>query len=294
MLFLIYYGRLNNKAKAYMTNNNSPLRYPGGKTKFAPHIESIIKSNQITGGDYYEVYAGGAGIALKLLFNDYCKNIHINDADLAIYSFWKSITENTDTFIQLVNDTKVSIDEWHKQKKILNDPFNYSMTQLGFATFFLNRTNRSGILKGGVIGGLKQLGNYKIDARFNKHNLIKKIKKIGDISNKIHIYNKDAAEWLVEINNDISCKDIVYLDPPYYVKGQGLYRNFYEHDDHINIRNILNSVNFNWIVSYDNNENIREMYKNYFQQEYNINYSLQDKKKTTEIIIYSPSLKIPL
>ena len=145
-------------------NFNTPLRYPGGKGKFAPFVKDLMEANNLI-GDYLEPYAGGSGVALDLLFNGHCKNIHINDFDIAVFNFWKSVTANTECFLKLVNDTEITIDEWHKQKSILAKPEDHTQLEHGFATFFLNRTNRSGILKGGVIGGKHQDGNYKLDAR---------------------------------------------------------------------------------------------------------------------------------
>ena len=270
---------------------HTPIRYPGGKAKFAPKIKSIIENNDLH-GHYVEPYAGGAGVALDLLFNGVCTDIHINDLDLAIYHFWKSITEETEDFIRLVSKTDVTIEEWHKQKEILKQD-DISPIERGFAAFFLNRTNRSGILKGGVIGGLQQLGNYKLDCRFNKETLIKRIQKIGSLSNKIHVYNQDTEKWLLEIDNLIPSNSLIYLDPPYYEKGQGLYRNFYNHQDHKSIKEKLIKVKTPWVVSYDNNQNIRDIYQQYRQEEYILNYSASKKMKATEVIIYSDSIKLP-
>ena len=270
---------------------HTPLRYPGGKAKFAPKIKSIIENNDLH-GHYVEPYAGGAGVALDLLFNGVCTDIHINDLDLAIYHFWKSITEETEDFIRLVSKTDVTIEEWHKQKEILKQD-DISPIERGFAAFFLNRTNRSGILKGGVIGGLQQLGNYKLDCRFNKETLIKRIQKIGSLRNKIHVYNQDTEKWLLEIDNLIPSNSLIYLDPPYYEKGQGLYRNFYNHQDHKSIKEKLIKVKTPWVVSYDNNQNIRDIYQQYRQEEYILNYSASKKMKATEVIIYSDSIKLP-
>ncbi len=263
----------------------TPLRYPGGKSKFSPYIKDIIERNSLY-GHYVEPYAGGAGVALDLLFNNFCTDIHINDLDLAIYNFWKSITEDTDEFIKLIIDTPVTIDEWHKQKLKIKES-SISPLEQGFATFFLNRTNRSGILKAGVIGGLNQSGTYKLDCRFNKVNLIKRIEKIGSMAKKIHVYNRDTADWLHEIDSIIPHNSLIYLDPPYYIKGQGLYRNFYKHDDHVNICNILSQIKTPWIVSYDDNTQIREIYKHYRQTQYSLNYSANKKTKGNEVIIYS-------
>ncbi|MBI0154143.1 DNA adenine methylase [Gilliamella sp. W8128] len=271
----------------------SPLRYPGGKSKFSPHIKNIIETNNIVGCDYYEIYAGGAGVALNLLIDGICKNIHINDADPAVYSFWKSAIYDTENFLRLLNDTPITIDEWYKQKEIINNPLNNSELNLGFSAFFLNRTNRSGILKGGVIGGKKQDGIYRIDNRFKKLDLIKKIQLISSWAKNIFVTNLDASKLLTQINKTNNKNVFIYLDPPYYVKGQGLYRNYYNHDDHVKIREILDDAQFHWLVSYDNNENIKEIYKQYRQREYSLNYSAQLKMKAKEIIIYSDSLKIP-
>jgi DNA adenine methylase len=266
-------------------NFNTPLRYPGGKGKFAPFVKDLMKANNLN-GDYLEPYAGGSGVALDLLFNGHCRNIHINDFDIAVFNFWKAVTQDTDTFLRLVNDTKVTIDEWHIQKNILSRPEEHSQLQHGFATFFLNRTNRSGILKGGVIGGKNQDGNYKLDARYNKENLCKRIEKIGNYRDRIKVYNYDALEILSQVDSLLPQDSLIYLDPPYYVKGQGLYRNFYVHDDHVQIRKALDKVQSKWIVSYDNCSEIKSIYDGYNQVDYALNYSAYYKIKGSEVMIY--------
>ena len=273
-----------------MATFNTPLRYPGGKGKFAPFVKDLMTTNNLS-GDYLEPYAGGAGVALDLLFNNYCKNIHINDFDVAIYNFWLSVTCDTDNFLKKLNDTSVTINEWHKQKHVLATPEEHSVLEHGFSAFFLNRTNRSGILKGGVIGGKKQNGHYKLDARFTKESLAKRIEKLGKYSNRIKIYNLDALALLKQVDKLLPQDSLIYLDPPYYVKGQGLYRNFYNHEDHVEIRNALDSVRSKWIVSYDNCPEIKEIYKGYHQADYELNYSAYYKTKGSEVMIYCDSIK---
>lgn len=274
---------------------STPLRYPGGKAKFAPFVKDLIEANNLS-GDYLEPFAGGAGVALDLLFNGYCRNIHINDYDLAVYSFWKSVTDETEKFLKILHDTPVTIDEWYKQKTVLANPAIHSEIEYGFAAFFLNRTNRSGILKAGVIGGKNQNGHYKLDARFHKENLSKRIEKIGDFKDRIKVYNLDALELLGNVDSMLPENSLIYLDPPYYVKGQGLYRNFYVHEDHIQIRKALDKVQTQWIVSYDNCTEIKEIYEGYYQEDYELNYSAYYKTKGSEVMIYCDSLdrvKIP-
>ena len=271
----------------------TPLRYPGGKTAFAPHIKSLIEANDLYGCDYMEPYAGGAGVALDLLFSGHCRNIHINDFDLAIYHFWKSITQQPNDFLKLLDKTLITITEWEHQKDVLANAERYSDVEHGFAAFFLNRTNRSGILKGGVIGGKAQAGAYKLDARFDKTKLAKRIDKIAERAHHIHVHNQDAVKLLASIDNFLPSKSLVYLDPPYYIKGQGLYRNFYNHDDHVAIQEQLNEVNQYWLVSYDNCPEICEIYKDYRQDKYTLNYCAYHKRKGSEVLIYDHKLLPP-
>lgn len=273
-----------------MANFNTPLRYPGGKGKFAPFVKGLMKINDLD-GDYLEPYAGGAGVALDLLFNNHCRNIHINDLDPAIFNFWRSVTVDTESFLKKIHDTCVTMDEWYRQKNILENPENHTQLEHGFSTFFLNRTNRSGILKGGVIGGKAQSGEYTLDARFNKEELKRRIERIGKYAAQIHVYNEDAFELLKRVDHILPCNSLVYLDPPYYVKGQGLYRNFYTHDDHVLIRKTLDNVKTNWIVSYDNCLEIKEIYNGYRLDTYALNYSAYSKTKGSEVMIYGPTIK---
>lgn len=273
-----------------MSSFLTPLRYPGGKGKFAPFVKDLMEANHLM-GDYLEPYAGGAGVALDLLFSGNCKNIHINDFDEAIFNFWKSVTQETECFLKKIYSTDVTIDEWYKQKKVLENPKQHTSLEHGFATFFLNRTNRSGILKGGVIGGKGQSGEYTLDARFNKENLMKRIEKIGEYRDRIHVYNEDASELLKRVDQILPQDSLIYLDPPYYVKGQGLYRNFYKHSDHVQIRKALDIVKTKWIVSYDNCPEIKDIYDGYKQDDYSLNYSAYYKMKGSEVMIYCDSIK---
>ena len=271
----------------------TPLRYPGGKAKFAPFVKTIMQVNNLVGGHYLEPYAGGAGVAFDLLFNDFASHIHINDFDPAVYDFWEVTLRHTDEILRRVFDTNITMENWYIQKNIFDNPADFNQIDRGFATFFLNRTNRSGILKGGVIGGKEQSGVWKLDERFNKAELLKRIEKIGIHSDRVHVYNEDAIHLLNRINDVLPVNSFIYLDPPYYVKGKGLYRNFYKHEDHIAIKDALKSLNFRWLVSYDNAEEIKVIYNEYRQVMYSLKYSAQKKKEGSEVMIFSDNLIDP-
>ena len=180
----------------------SPLRYPGGKGKTADFFTRLFEHNNLVGGTYVEPYVGGGSVALHLLFNNIADRIVINDGDRSLYAFWYSILNHTDEFCRLINDTNINIENWLIQRDIQKVKNETDLLTLGFSTFFLNRTNRSGIIKAGVIGGINQNGNYLIDARFNKKKLISRIERIAQLSNHIEIHNFDAIE-LVQRQRDI-------------------------------------------------------------------------------------------
>ncbi|HBI6387366.1 TPA: DNA adenine methylase, partial [Listeria monocytogenes] len=180
-----------------MPRTSSPLRYPGGKTQLTSFVRNLLITNNIVEGTYIEPFAGGAGVAIQLLLDGDVNSIVINDYDKSIYSIWYSILNNTEKFISLISNTPITIDEWHKQKAIyLRNKNRQNSLEGAFATFFLNRTNVSGIISGGPIGGMNQTGKYKIDCRFNKVDLIRKIRLISDRRENITLYRKDALELI--------------------------------------------------------------------------------------------------
>ena len=244
--------------------------------------------------NYVEPYAGGASVALDLLINEYVSNIHINDIDLAIYSFWHSTLYETENFCKLINDTVVSVEEWKKQKFIIKNKNQFSALEIGFSTFFLNRTNRSGILNAGMIGGNDQTGNWKIDARYNKTDLIKRIELINRFEDRISLNNMDAVEYVQMIDNTLPNNTLIYLDPPYYKKGKELYINYYNHEDHKEIADVVKKLtNRYWLVSYDNETAIKELYSGFRQKIYSLNYSVGKASKGSEVIIYNDKLFVP-
>ncbi|HDS5413470.1 TPA: DNA adenine methylase [Escherichia coli] len=272
---------------------NTPLRYPGGKGKLSNFMLNVIEGNGLSAIHYAEPYAGGAGLALKLLHLNVAEKIILNDINISVYAFWYSVLNDADLLCSKIENTSVTMDEWYAQKEIIDSPNKYDLLTIGFSTFFLNRTNRSGILKGGVIGGKKQDGNWKLDARYNKNDLISRIQKIHDMRESISLYNLDAIAFINKIVTQLPKNSLTYLDPPYYVKGKGLYINHYAHQDHVDVANVVQEkIKTPWIVSYDNTPEIQEMYSGK-SLVYGINYSAQDRYKGSEIMFFSKGLKIP-
>lgn len=269
-------------------NYHSPLRYPGGKTSLLPFFEKIIEDNNLGKITYIEPFAGGAGAALALLLFGRVEHIVINDLDKAIYAFWKSSVFSSTKFIKKIKTTPVTISEWKKQKAIYNDP-KANLFNLGFATFFLNRTNTSGILGGGPIGGLKQKSKYKINARFNKDTLIERIQHIALYKDKISIFNKDGLRLISEYLNKKNA--FIYLDPPYFEKGATLYLNHYKNEDHEALAKKLNGTpDAFWLLTYDNKKEIKSLYPDRKIVNFSLNYNAYKPRKGREVMILSDAL----
>lgn len=268
----------------------SPLRYPGGKSCLTKHFIEIIKLNELSRKTYVEPFAGGAGAALSLLFLEYIDSIWINDADYNIYCFWYSVINESKKFIAKIKKSQVDLATWKQAKKIISNPYEYSTFDVGFATFFLNRCNHSGVINAGPIGGMKQTGKWKIDARFNKVDLINRISKIANYKDRITISQFDAIQLFSKIN----IKDcFIYFDPPYYQKGKELYLNYYEHQDHVSLSKEILKIKTYWILSYDNIPIVNNLYQGKRKKTFDINYSVNKVKKGSEIIFYSDNLLVP-
>lgn len=271
----------------------TPLRYPGGKGRLGHWLAQVLKHNDLEGGLYIEPYAGGAGAALFLLTQGYVDGIVINDLDPDVYAFWWSILNDTNEFFRLLDSTPVTIQTWEKQREIHKFPDRYSKTEIGFATFFLNRTNRSGILDGGVIGGRKQDGPYSLSARYAKDNLRRRIELIARLKGKIALFQMDAVELLSNLRDQIPPRSLTYLDPPYYHKGSQLYRNHYKPEDHFEIARAVTSLNTPWLVTYDNCAEIRQLYADCATEEFSLHYSTHlARPKATEVMFYG-NIELP-
>lgn len=269
-----------------MKRSPSPLRYPGGKACIFDMTKDILVGHNLDGWQYAEPYAGGCGLALSLLFDGVVSQLHLNDIDPSIATFWENLIFHTDELADRVENVTFTIEEWRKQKQIQKEKLTANPIDLAFSTLYLNRTNRSGIIKAGVIGGLAQTGNYKMDCRFNKADIISKIYAIAKRQSDIFIYNLDAIDFIHQLESQENL--VLMIDPPYYNKGQTLYANFYRHDDHAKIADVLTNTTLPWILTYDNTPEIIELYQDFNQYSFNINYSVAKKRVGSELLITSP------
>lgn len=277
-----------------MSRHKTPLRYPGGKQRLSPFVCEVLGANDLLGGEYAEPYAGGGGVGIELLLTDKISHFHLNDSCVAIYSFWRSILNDTDNFCRRIMETPLTVEEWLRQKEIVSRPDEFDQLDVGFGTFYLNRCNRSGIIAGGgLIGGLHQSGEWRMDVRFPHARLVDRIKAIASKKAAITVTSLDAEDFITELIPILPERLLVYFDPPYYEKAERLYFNHYAPRDHRRIARAIQKLNCNWMVSYDNVAPIRNLYRRPKQFVFSLQYNAGPAYKGREVFFFSRGLKIP-
>jgi DNA adenine methylase len=271
----------------------SPLRYPGGKSALYIPLKALVRSNGLTAGTYVEPYAGGAGAALALLVTGQVQRIVINDLDPAIYAFWRALVADTSAFSRLITDAVLNLEEWHRQREVYLTVARDDYLSLGFATFYLNRTNRSGALNGGVIGGRAQTGRYKMDARFNKPTLLERVRLVGLYSKRITVSNADGLCIIQDFATD--ARALIYADPPYFDRSGSLYLNSFTDSDHSRLASTLNGLaRTKWLLTYDDVPQVHELYADRRRETFALSYSAHRVLKAHEVMVYSDSIELPL
>lgn len=273
----------------------TPIRYPGGKSKIYPTVERIIRSSGLEGCAYAEAFCGGAGLAVKLLLKGDVSRIVLNDVDPAVYSMWDAIVRHPEELCSFLEGTEPTVDEWERQHEVLASSSSPSL-ELGMAALFLNRTNRSGILRGGPIGGKDQTGAWGIDARYNPDGLCAKVRKIAERSSDIELHNLDASDFIETALRPMATggeRLLANFDPPYVEKGPELYQNSFDEGDHRALARMIASCDFPWVVTYDAVPLVDEMYAGFARYDLEVGYSAARVRREREILVASPSVTVP-
>lgn len=275
-----------------MPTTSSPLRYPGGKTRLYDKVVGILKQNELQDIIYVEPFCGGSGLAIKLLLCNDVSSIVLNDIDPAIYAFWYCVLNKTEELCSRLTECCITIEERDRQIQVLRNMSSHSILDIGFAMLFLNRTNISGILNAGPIGGREQTGKDKLGARFNKTVLKDKIVAIAEQKEKISLHNLDVIDFIDKaLPKYESRKLFLNFDPPYVKKGQELYLNHFSMEDHKRLCDKVSQCNQYWIVTYDYNDSILDLYASFDYERIQLNHSAGTMKKGEEVIIYSNNLQ---
>lgn len=244
----------------------SPLRYPGAKRQLTPVIQDLIRANVPPPRLFVEPFCGGASTALKVAGQQVVDHIILADADPLVAAFWYTAAFDTKWLIAAMWEEPVTLERWDWWR--LGTP--RGRRDRALKCLFLNRTTFSGILHGraGPIGGRAQESKYKIDCRFGKEGLERRLTAVGDLATTgrlLDVWNTDWRLTLTRLCREHGHLDpneiAVYLDPPYVEKAPFLYEWSFESDEHASLAQALcRSSRFRWLLSYDDNSTIRDLY----------------------------------
>ena len=272
----------------------TPLRYPGGKRRLFAFICKLLEANELENVQYVEPCAGGASLALALLYEGYASKIYINDLSRPVFAFWYAALHHTQFLCEKIEKTAITMDEWYRQRLIYEESESAELTELGFATFFLNRTNRSGIIGGGVIGGKQQTGKWKLSSRFTKEELIRRIRKVGDFRSRIYLYRQDALNFTNSTVEQLKGNTLIFYDPPYIERGKDLYLNNYALQDHRKLAERIQSLSQPWIVTYDYDAATRYgLFPTQRCLSFELSYSAQGRHYGREAMFLADCLELP-
>jgi DNA adenine methylase len=277
-----------------MSRYRTPLRYPGGKQRLAPFIHELLVENELIGGHYVEPYAGGAGVAIELLTREQVSEIHLNDSAVPVYAFWRAVLTQPEELCRRISTASLTVDEWMIRREIVRSPAEHDELEVGFSALYLNRCNRSGVLSGGLIGGLAQRGHWLMDARFPRNELIRRIEVIAALADRVHVRNWDAERFIRDYVPQLPLNTFVYCDPPYFNKSSRLYLNRYQPDDHARLAGVIqHAITHKWIVSYDNAAEIRDVYRDRRSFVYDLQYNASKAYKGREVFFFADNVGIP-
>lgn len=271
---------------------HSPLRYPGGKSDFVATAFEIFEKSGFTGLPVVEPYAGSAAVSLGLLDFGLTSHVTLLERDPLLYCFWASVFDRPDELIAAFQDLPITIDTWHRLRPLLlvEKPNKRQFLEVGLAGLFFNRTNFSGILNAGPIGGKGQRSKYKVDCRTNKDEIISRLLALAMFSGKVDVHFGDAIDFIKKNSKSNSC--FYYLDPPYFTKGELLYRHHYGVREHQQLAAALDTVEFPWLLSYDDHHVIEFLYRNHYLSRLAFRYSAHSPKNHQELLI--SSFELPL
>ncbi|WP_434107947.1 DNA adenine methylase [Paraburkholderia caffeinilytica] len=274
-------------------NFKSPLRYPGGKASLTRIIEQIVIDHELAGRHLFEPYAGSAAISIALVGDGVCPFASISELDPLLYSFWKTVFSNPSKLIRRIKKTEITLNTWHKLRPLLelDAPDESQLDTLAFAALFFNRTNFSGVIHSGPIGGQTQSSDYSIDCRFNRDELVERIEALSTLGPKFDVQHSDALEVIKRQRNKRSV--LFYVDPPYYLQGKKLYRYNYRLNGHVALAEALHKAKFPWLLSYDRHDVIENLYEDFHNVDQEFRYSSRVSKKESELLITNVELVHP-
>jgi DNA adenine methylase len=262
------------------------FRYPGGKSRIAHQIVKEMGNIQ----EYREPFFGGGSIGLEVLESlPLGADVWVNDKYPPLASLWKMIIEDPYPLMDRISEYVPTVDDFFRIKQIfLGMPEILSEEERAMMCLVLHQISFSGlgVKAGGPIGGKTQKGTYKVDCRWSPRTLNAKILKAHRLFQRANV-TCTAVDY-VRLLEDATPQTTVYLDPPYYVRGNDLYQEPFSVQDHEELAVILRGLDCKWFISYDDCPEIRDLYSWAKIIEFKRQYAIKNaKREVVELLIKS-------
>ena len=271
----------------------NPLRYPGSKASFSSSVGAFVTACGYTGFEIVEPFAGSASVSIDLVSSGICSKATLIERDPLLYAFWHAVFFDTQRLCNKIKELSVNLATWHELRPLLTikSPDEHELLDLAVAGLFFNRTNFSGVLHAGPIGGQQQKSAYKINCRFNKDDLIVRIRAISKLKDRVAVIFSDALEYLENQKSLNNLNRFYYIDPPYFVQGEKLYRYSFELPQHKQLAKVLRELKAPWLLSYDKHAVIEMLYERYVSSGFEFKYSSKTRKVEREFLV--TNIKLP-
>jgi len=260
----------------------SPFRYPGGKTWFVPRLREWLLSQQSKPYRLIEPFAGGGITSLISVSEGLVESAYLVELDREVSAVWETLVGGEAEWLA----SRILNFEMTKENAIKALSKNRNSTrEIAFQTIIKNRTFHGGILAAGS-GFLKNGESGKgILSRWYPSTLAKRIRNIDLIRTRLSFECRDAFEVLDECKDDKN--SVFFIDPPYTAGGKKAGSRLYTHHDldHEKLFSICSELTGNFIMTYDNANEVKELARKYEFQAKPIPMKNTHHAAMTELVI---------
>jgi DNA adenine methylase len=284
-----------------LSKHRSLLRYPGGKAKLLkPLLFELLRHNRTY--EYREPFFGGGAVGLGYLAADpNARKVWLNDRDVGIASLWTAVMWYPGDLKDRIKAFQPSPEAFFKIREILRavtaTASRNDIVEVGFNKLAIHRISYSGLgtMAGGPLGGRKQT-SVTIGSRWNPSQLCSVIDALHTRLAGCDVRHASCTSFdFAHVIQDDSYPSIIYLDPPYYGKGNELYQFGFTYADHVRLAELLKASKHCWVLSYDDCPEIRELYGWASLQVIDVSYSItasKDKATGKKVSHTKPELLI--
>tara|TARA_B100000965_G_scaffold208050_1_gene173856 strand:- start:400 stop:1275 length:876 start_codon:yes stop_codon:yes gene_type:complete len=264
----------------------TPLRYPGGKSKA---IKTLAQWYPKVITEYREPFIGGGSIAIDITKANPDIPVWVNDLYVPLYNFWVQLRDRGEELSERVRHEKQkTLDEGDpdkitaKAKELFNkykaEIDTYDDFEKAVAFFIMNKCSYSGLTENSTFSQTASNSNFSLVGA-------DKLAKFSELIKNWKITNIDYSEVMKAKGY---ADTFIFLDPPYDIKDflYGKNREMHKSFDHDLFADNVSTCIHKFMITYNLNDRLLDLYKNYNLKEWKLRYSMAHRgdKGTNENI----------